>query len=84
MSKARQKLSRLQAQVAAGTFTRSEIILRKAKQAAGRTHDLRGIFTFELVPGPQTKQLLVHENASAIQDDALCRESTCCGPPCRT
>ena len=69
LSKARGKLARLQAQVAAGTFTRHEVILRKAKQAIGRTHDLRGIFSFEISRRRPGKKLLVHENAAAIQDE---------------
>ena len=69
LSKARSKLARLQAQVEAGTFTRNEVILRKAKQAAGRTHDLRGIFTYEIRRRRPGKQLLVHEDAAAIQDN---------------
>jgi len=70
LGKAREKLVRLQAQVLAGTFTRNEIIQRKAKQAVGRTHDLRGIFTFEIRRRePKGKELLVQENADAMQEE---------------
>lgn len=69
LSKARGKLARLQAQVEAGTFTRHEVILRKAKQAAGRTHDLRGVFTYEIRRRRPGQELLVHEDAAAIQDN---------------
>jgi transposase len=69
LGKVRQKLTRLQAHVLAGTFTRNDIILRKAKQAVGRTHDLRGIFTFQVTRRPEGKQLLVQESVSAIQDE---------------
>jgi transposase len=70
LGKARHKLARLQAQVLAGTFTRNEIILRKAKQAVGRTHDLRGIFTFALRRRQlRGKELLVHENTAAMQEE---------------
>jgi transposase len=69
LDKARAKLARLRAQVAAGTFTADAVILRKAKQAPGRTHDLRGIFTFAVQRRPESKELLVHENATAIQEE---------------
>jgi transposase len=70
LGKARQKLLRLQAQVTAGTFTSKEVILRKAKQAVGRTHDLRGVFSFEIRRRqPKGKELLVQENAAAIQEE---------------
>jgi hypothetical protein len=48
LNKARQRLAKLQQQVTVGTFKTSHIILAKAKKAVGRTHDLQGIFTFEL------------------------------------
>ena len=41
LTKAQTKLTRLQAQVTAGTFTANDVILRKAKRAVGGTHDLR-------------------------------------------
>jgi hypothetical protein len=63
--KARERLARLQAQVAAGTFTRAEVIYRKAKQAVGRTHDLRGIFSWEL-QHRDTRQLQVTESSAAV------------------
>jgi transposase len=70
LAKARLKLTRLQAQVTAGTFTSKQVILRKAKQAVGRTHDLRGIFTFEIRRRqPKGKELLVHEHAAAIEEE---------------
>jgi len=68
LSKARSKLARLQTQVQAGTFSRKEVILRKAKQAAGRTHDLRGVFSFTLRRCRPGQELLVHEDDAAIQD----------------
>jgi transposase len=69
LAKARSNLARLQAQVAAGTFTSNDVILRKAKQAAGRTHDVRGIFTCTLQRGAAGKELLVQEHSAAIQDE---------------
>ncbi len=69
LTKARLKLVKLQAQVAAGTFTNRDVILRKAKQAVGRTHDLRGIFTFALQRTDTGQELQVQENAGAIQDE---------------
>lgn len=69
LTKARQRLARLQAQVTAGTFTRREVILRKAQQAVGRTHDLRGIFTFTLQRTAAGQRLQVQENAQAIQHE---------------
>ncbi len=66
--KARERLARLQAQVAAGTFTRAEVIHRKAKQAVGRTHDLRGIFTWTVQRRGGQRQLRVTENAAALAD----------------
>lgn len=69
LGKARQRLVKLQQQVVAGTFTTPSIILAKAKKAVGRTHDLQGIFTFELRPGDAGQQLHVTESAQAIQDE---------------
>jgi hypothetical protein len=69
LAKARQQLARLQAQVAAGTFTRNEVILRKAKRAVGRTHDLRGVFTFRVRRLAAGKELIVQENSAALQDE---------------
>jgi Transposase DDE domain len=69
LDKARQRLAKLQAQVAAGTFKAKTIILAKAKKAVGCTHDLRGIFSFTLQRGASGQALLVHENAAAIQDE---------------
>jgi transposase len=68
LSKARQGLARLQAQVAAGTFVNADVIGRKAKQAIGRTHDLRGIFTWELQGTATGQQLRVQESDAAIGD----------------
>jgi len=68
LAKARQKLARLQAQVTAGTFRQAEVIHRRARQAIGRTHDLRGIFTWEVQGRGATRTLQVDENAAAIQD----------------
>src|SRR5712692_7657083 len=48
LCKARANLARLQAAVAAGTFTSADVIQRRAQRAVGRTHDLRGIFCWEL------------------------------------
>jgi DDE family transposase len=67
--KARQRLAKLQQQVAAGTFTTPAVILAKAKKAVGRTHDLRGVFTFALQDTPTGKHLQVHESATALQDE---------------
>ena len=69
LAKARQQLARLQAQVAAGTFTGKEVILRKAQRAVGRTHDLRGVFTFRVRRRAAGKELIVQENSAAIQDE---------------
>jgi transposase len=67
--KARTRLAKLQQQVAAGTFVTPTVILAKAKKAVGRTHDLRGVFTFALQDTPTGKQLQVQENATAVQDE---------------
>jgi transposase len=67
--KARQRLAKLQQQVAAGTFVTPAVILAKAKKAVGRTHDLRGVFTFTLQDTPAGQQLHVQENATALQDE---------------
>jgi transposase len=67
--KARQRLAKLQQQVAAGTFVRRDVILTKAKKAVGRTHDLRGVFTFTLHETPTGRQLQIQENAAALQDE---------------
>ena len=67
--KARQRLAKLQQQVAAGTFTTPAVILAKAKKAVGRTHDLRGVFTFALQDTPTGKHLQVQESATALQDE---------------
>ena len=69
LAKARQKLACLQAQVTARTFTTTDVIQRKAKQAVGRTHDLRGIFSFEIRRDTGSTELVVHENAAAVQDE---------------
>jgi len=68
LTKARANLARLAAQVAAGTFTSADVIRRKATRAAGRTHDLRGIFTWELRRTPTGKELFVQENNVAMQE----------------
>jgi transposase len=67
--KARQRLAKLQEQVAAGTFVNRTVILAKARKAVGRTHDLRGVFTFVLQDTPAGKQLQVRESATALQDE---------------
>jgi transposase len=67
--KARTRLAKLQQQVVAGTFVTPAVILAKAKKAVGRTHDLRGVFTFALQDTPAGKQLHVQENAAALQDE---------------
>jgi transposase len=69
LAKARQRLAKLQQQVAVGTFTTPHVILSKAKKAVGRTHDLQGIFRFELRRGDDGRRLHVAESASAIQDE---------------
>jgi len=68
LTKARERLARLQAQVAAGTFTRAAVIARKAKQAVGRTHDLRGIFSWQLQRRRGQRHLQVRENADALAE----------------
>jgi transposase len=69
LRKARQRLAKLQQQVAAGTFVTPAVILAKAKKAVGRTHDLRGVFAFALVDTPTGQQLQVQESAAALQDE---------------
>src|SRR5271165_3565297 len=68
LNKARTRLARLQAQVAAGTFSRTEVIGRKARQAVGRTHDLRGVFSWELRPTGAGQELRVEESAGVLQE----------------
>ena len=68
LTKSRTNLARLIAQVAAGTFTSADVIRRKATSAVGRTHDLRGIFTWEVQRTPAGKQLHVQENNVVLQD----------------
>jgi transposase len=67
--KARARLAKLQQQVAAGTFVNRVVILAKAKKAVGRTHDLQGVFTFELQDTATGQQLHVQESATALQDE---------------
>jgi transposase len=69
LQKARVRLAKLQQQVAAGTFVNRAVILAKAKKAVGRTHDLQGVFTFELQDTATAQQLHVHESATALQDE---------------
>jgi DDE family transposase len=69
LRKARTRLAKLQQQVAAGTFVTPAVILAKAKKAVGRTHDLRGVFSFTLQDTPAGQQLQVHESAAALQDE---------------
>jgi transposase len=68
LAKARANLVRLAAQVAAGTFTAAAVIRRKAAQAAGRTHDLRGVFSWELQRTGAKRELRVTEDQAAIKD----------------
>jgi transposase len=67
LSKARANLARLAAQVAAGTFTNADVIRRKATHAVGRTHDLRGVFTWELRQTPTGKEFIITENDVVLQ-----------------
>ena len=69
LAKARQRLAKLQQQVTAATFTTPHVILAKAKKAVGRTHDLQGIFSFELRRSDADQHLEVAESAAAIQDE---------------
>jgi Transposase DDE domain len=69
LTKARTNLARLCAQVTAGTFTSADVIRRKATRAVGRTHDLRGIFTWELRRTPSGRELFVQENDVAMQEE---------------
>ena len=69
LGKARDKLARLRAQVTAGTFTSAAAILNRAARAPGRTHDMRGIFSFELRRPPEANELIVTENAAALTDE---------------
>jgi transposase len=68
LSKVREKLARLRAQVVAGTFTSEDVIRRKAQQAVGRTHDMRGIFSFVVRRQPDHNELLVQESVAALRD----------------
>ena len=67
--KARARLAKLQQQVAAGTFTTPAVIRAKAKKAVGRTHDLRGVFSFTLQDTPTGRHLQVQESPTALQDE---------------
>lgn len=69
LAKARQRLAKLQGQVTAATFKNKDVILNKAKKAVGRTHDLQGVFAFQLRRSGDGQELHVQENASAIQDE---------------
>jgi len=67
--KVRERLARLRAQVAAGTFVRAEVIQRKARQAVGRTHDIRGIFSWQLYSTLAAGlELRVAEDNAAIEE----------------
>jgi transposase len=68
LADSRRRLARLRAQVEAGTFVRTEIIQQRARRAIGRTRDLCGIFTTTVRPRDAGAELLVVENAQAIQD----------------
>jgi transposase len=68
LGQARQRLAKLQAQVAAGTFKAKTVILGKARKAVGRTHDLVGIFAFALQRSAGGQVLQVQEDATALQD----------------
>lgn len=68
LTKARTNLARLRAQVATGTFTSADVIRRKATRAVGRTHDLRGIFTWEVRRTPTGRELIVQENDVAMHE----------------
>jgi transposase len=67
--KARARLAQLQQQVAAGTFTTPAVILAQAKKVVGRTHDLRGVFSFALQDTPAGQHLQIQESATAWQDE---------------
>ena len=69
LTKARQRVAKLQQQVVVGTFTTPHVILAKAKKAVGRTHDRQGIFSFELRRSDAGQHLEVAESAAAIQDE---------------
>jgi transposase len=69
LGRVRERLAGLQAQVAAGTFVRTEVILQRARQAVGRTHDLRGLFEFAVVREQARVRLVVTESRQAIQDN---------------
>jgi transposase len=66
--KVRERLARLTAQVAAGTFVRADVIQRKAKQAVGRTHDMRGIFSWQLQSTTAGQELRVEEDDTALEE----------------
>jgi hypothetical protein len=64
----RERLARLTAQVAAGTFVRADVIQRKAKQAVGCTHDMRGIFSWQLQSTTAAQELRVEEDDTVIEE----------------
>jgi transposase len=68
LTKARTNLARVAAQVAAGTFTSTDVIRRRATRAVGRTHDMRGIFTWELQGTPSARELIVQENDVSLKE----------------
>jgi transposase len=68
LGKARANLTRLQAAVATGTFTSADVIQRRAQRAVGRTHDLRGIFCWELRSVETRQELVVQENTEALAE----------------
>jgi transposase len=68
LTRARERLARLRAQVEAGVFSTAEVIQRRARQAVGRSHDLRGVFTCTMPGRGRRRELVVAENAEVIQD----------------
>jgi transposase len=68
LTETRQRLARLRAQVEAGTYVRTEIIQQRARRAVGRTRDLCGIFTCTVQRPGRRAELVVVENAQAIQN----------------
>ena len=68
LTKARQRLTRRQAQVAAGTFPSRDVLPRRARPALGRRPDLRGIFTWAVQRTADAQELRLADNAAARQE----------------
>jgi hypothetical protein len=83
LAKARQRLARLQAQAAAGTFMSRDVIQRRARQAVGRPHDLRGIFAWDAQRAADGQELRSRKARRLSKMSVICKESIWCArrPP---